>query len=71
MPAKDPDRWKQNEDGSYSRRIGFTAEQGVNATDGAIEAAAELGIDITAVTGSGKDGRITKGDVEDHAAQLA
>lgn len=71
MPGKDTDRWQQNEDGSWSRKIGTYGEQGVNATDGAIEAAAELGVDIASVPGTGKDGRITKGDVEDYAASLA
>lgn len=68
MPARDMDRWQVNEDGSYSRKIGLAGEQGINATEGAIEAADELGIDIADVEGSGKDGRVTKGDVEAHAA---
>ena len=36
----------------------------VNATDGAVEAANELGVDLATVTGTGADGRITKADVE-------
>jgi pyruvate/2-oxoglutarate dehydrogenase complex dihydrolipoamide acyltransferase (E2) component len=40
------------------------------ATRGAIEAASQYGIDITTVSGTGKDGRITKADVE-AAAELA
>jgi len=36
----------------------------INATAGALEAATELGVDITQLQGTGKDGRITKGDVE-------
>lgn len=67
MPAKDTDRWQQNADGSWSRKIGEYGEQGVDATEGAVEAAAELGVDLSYVTGSGKDGRITKADVEDYA----
>jgi pyruvate/2-oxoglutarate dehydrogenase complex dihydrolipoamide acyltransferase (E2) component len=36
----------------------------VDATGGAAERAAELGVDIATVTGTGKDGRVTKADVE-------
>lgn len=36
----------------------------IDATDAAIEAAAELGVDLASVSGSGVDGRITKADVE-------
>lgn len=39
-------------------------ENEVNATDGAIEAAEELGIDISTVVGTGHAGRVTKADVE-------
>ena len=35
-----------------------------DATDSAVELAAELGVDLSTVTGSGADGRITKADVE-------
>lgn len=34
------------------------------ATDGAVEAARELGVDLTTVQGTGSGGRITKPDVE-------
>lgn len=69
MPAKDYDRWQQNEDGSWSRRNAETEDEipAINATVGAIEAAAELGIDIYTIDGTGKDGKITKKDVEDAA----
>jgi Pyruvate/2-oxoglutarate dehydrogenase complex, dihydrolipoamide acyltransferase (E2) component, and related enzymes len=40
-------------------------EGGINATDGAIEAATELGIDIATVAGTGLNGRVTKADVEE------
>lgn len=40
------------------------------ATSGAVIAADQYGIDITTVSGTGKDGRITKADVE-AAAELA
>lgn len=36
----------------------------VNATKGASDFAAERGVDLESVTGSGKDGRIVKADVE-------
>ena len=65
MPApKDYDRWQQNDDGTWSRKLGVSAEAGVRATAGAMEYAEEHGIDLTAVTGTGKDGQITKADVE-------
>jgi len=38
--------------------------QDIDATDGAIEAAAARGIDLRLVTGTGKGGRITKPDVD-------
>jgi pyruvate/2-oxoglutarate dehydrogenase complex dihydrolipoamide acyltransferase (E2) component len=50
-----------------AEEISATAEaavEGINATDGAIEAANELGVDLATVTGTGADGRITKADVE-------
>lgn len=80
MPVKDETAWKQNEDGSWSRRnaagdeettfyaetvaASQAAEGLVNATAGAIAAADEYGVDLSTVTGSGSGGRITKGDVE-------
>lgn len=39
-----------------------------DATSGAKEAAAKLGIDLATVTGTGLEGRITKADVEAAAA---
>lgn len=72
MTVKDMNRWTQNEDGSWSRRPGFEANDkappapDVYATQGALNAAKALGIDITTITGTGKDGRITKPDVEAH-----
>lgn len=64
MTVRDFTRWVQNEDGSWSRNLGQTGEVGVKATAGAIEAAELLGVDLSTVQGSGKDGRITKADVE-------
>lgn len=42
-----------------------------DATDAAARKADELGVDLTAVEGSGKDGRVTVADVEAAAAQAA
>lgn len=64
LPAHDPDRWQQNEHGDWIRIIGNSGEAGVQATTGAIETAEELGIDLTTVIGTGKDGKVTKADVE-------
>ena len=36
---------------------------GINATPGARELATEYGVDLSIVPGTGRDGRITKGDV--------
>jgi pyruvate dehydrogenase E2 component (dihydrolipoyllysine-residue acetyltransferase) len=41
----------------------------INATQGALEAAAELGVDLSSVSGTGAEGRITKADVEAAAAE--
>jgi pyruvate/2-oxoglutarate dehydrogenase complex dihydrolipoamide acyltransferase (E2) component len=68
MPVRDEERWKQNEDGSWSRKSLSELEEAPyddspNATAGALEAAEELGVDLSTVTGTGKDGKITKADV--------
>lgn len=42
-----------------------------DATDAAARKADELGVDLAAVAGSGKDGRVTVADVEAAAAQAA
>ena len=39
-------------------------EDQIDATDGAVAAADELGVDLASVVGTGADGRITKADVE-------
>lgn len=54
------------------QEILFSIEEAENpdATDAAISAAAEFGIPLNAVTGTGQDGRITRDDVERHAASL-
>jgi pyruvate/2-oxoglutarate dehydrogenase complex dihydrolipoamide acyltransferase (E2) component len=67
MTVKDLSRWQEAPDGSWIRRLGTYAEAGVNATQSAVNAAQELGIDLLYVVGTGKDGRITKADVEWYA----
>jgi pyruvate/2-oxoglutarate dehydrogenase complex dihydrolipoamide acyltransferase (E2) component len=47
------------------------AEQPVEATGPAERRAAELGVDLTGVEGTGTDGRITVGDVEKAAQSEA
>ena len=75
MPAKDLTRWALNEDGSWSRYSNDDKPHGaepdgyVDATSGAITAAEALGIDLSAVTGTGSGGRITKADVENAAEE--
>jgi pyruvate/2-oxoglutarate dehydrogenase complex dihydrolipoamide acyltransferase (E2) component len=63
MPARDLTRWRQNDSGDWERNLEGAAAD-VDATEGALEAAAELGVDINAIEGSGKEGRVTKADVE-------
>ena len=41
-------------------------EAGIEATEAAQARAAERGVDVEQVEGTGKDGRVTKGDVESH-----
>ena len=68
MPGKDLTRWQQNEDGTWSRKLSDHTEVGVaNATASAVQLAEELGVDLANVTGTGKDGKITKPDVEEAA----
>lgn len=69
LPGKDLSRWETLGDDIWVRRLGEYSAQGVNATDGAIATAAKLGVNIFDVIGSGKDGRITKADVEAYASE--
>jgi pyruvate dehydrogenase E2 component (dihydrolipoamide acetyltransferase) len=66
MVAYDRDVWEVLADGSRRRRRGDTKAvvTEFDATAGATDLAAELGIDLAAVTGSGAGGRITKSDVQ-------
>lgn len=43
----------------------------INATETAVNLAEERGVDLAMVTGTGVDGRITKGDVENYLQQQA
>jgi pyruvate dehydrogenase E2 component (dihydrolipoamide acetyltransferase) len=45
------------------------AAEDVRATPGAREAARDQGVDLTAVEGTGPQGVVTEGDVEDHAVE--
>jgi large subunit ribosomal protein L21 len=56
-----------------SKKTAASEDAGLDATDAAIELAAEAGIDIEAVEGTGDHGRVLKGDVEEavEAAEAA
>lgn len=55
------ERYVQQEDGSFIRAPRLPDAEG--ATDAAVELAAELGVNLTEVEGTGRDGRITVADV--------
>lgn len=54
------------EQGQAPSELVGTGGDEIDATDGAKELADEEGVDLSQVQGTGKDGRITKEDVEDH-----
>lgn len=54
--------------GAFLESVGIVQE--VDATEGALLLANKLGIPLTDVTGTGKDGRITQPDVRAYAEQL-
>jgi pyruvate/2-oxoglutarate dehydrogenase complex dihydrolipoamide acyltransferase (E2) component len=69
----DDRRWVQNPDGSFSRiaQAGTAVEEHSDAyyedlatTGAAAELAEQLDVDLSTVKGTGKNGRITKADVE-------
>lgn len=64
MPNRWSERWKQNEDGSYSRNIVAPVEEEIKISKAAQELADELGLDVSTIEGSGAGGGITKADVE-------
>jgi len=73
----DDRRWTQNPDGSFSRiaQAGTAVEEHSDAyyedlstTGAAAQLAEELGVDLSTVSGTGKNGKITKADVEAAAA---
>lgn len=62
-------RWEQtgvNEAGDpvYERTHGANYYADLSVTGAAAELADELGVDLSTVTGTGKDGNITKADVQ-------
>lgn len=76
MVAYDRDRWvvidgvrrrRAHVEGPPADKEGPSDTYEVDATEGAIELANQLGVDLAQVAGSGKDGRILKADVEAHA----
>ncbi len=69
MPAKDLTRWLEVEDGVFTRISSLSSEEGVKATKGAVDAAEELGVDLGSVVGTGRDGQVTKADVEAAASE--
>ena len=73
----DDRRWVQNPDGSFSRiaQAGAAVEEksdtyyeDITTTGAAAQLAEELGVDLSTVEGTGKNGKITKADVEAAAA---
>lgn len=67
--ARDESRWLHIGGGEYVRTtsgapVAPEAPDEVDATAGAVEAAEELGVELSEVKGSGKSGRVTKADVE-------
>jgi hypothetical protein len=53
---------------AFLESVGITKE--IDATDGAVTLANKLGVSLTNVTGTGKDGRVTQPDVRSYAEQL-
>lgn len=51
-------------DGAFEEMPPVPAEADPEATDEAVKKAAELGVDLSTVAGSGKNGHILVGDVE-------
>lgn len=67
MPPKWDSRWQRTGEGTYIRATSGAQLYGqteTGATAAAIKAAEELGVDITTVEGTGKDGKVTIGDVK-------
>lgn len=60
VPVYDPSVTGYRRDGSAAA----TSMETIDATDAAWAKAQELGVDLTKVKGTGKDGRITVDDVE-------
>ena len=64
MARFDEDRWEEVSHNVYRRRTAAKAGPSPDATEAALSLAAENGLDITEVVGTGSGGRITKWDVE-------
>lgn len=70
-----PVHYSKDSEGPATRASGGSVEihsehyfEDIETTGAAAELAAELGVDLSTVEGSGKGGRITKADVEAAAA---
>lgn len=60
-----PVHYTEDSAGPSTRRAhGERYYEEISATGAAAELAAELGVDLSTVTGTGKNGNITKADVE-------
>ena len=83
MRTYDDKRWIKNEDGSFSRKPPEVPEavnpefksvenenyfKDISTTGAAADLAAELGIDLSEVEGTGLHGKITKADVQKAAS---
>ena len=66
MSATAWNQWQQSAEGAEADAISAEEDNGgtPQATGAAIALAAELGIDINTVTGTGYNGKVTKPDVE-------
>ncbi len=84
MRTYDDKRWIKNEDGSFSRKPPQEPDQqpepvsiqapnenyfkDIQTTGAAADLAAELGVDLSEVEGTGLHGKITKADVQKASA---
>jgi pyruvate/2-oxoglutarate dehydrogenase complex dihydrolipoamide acyltransferase (E2) component len=55
-------------DPMFERTYGERYYEDIDTTGAAAELAAELGVDLATIEGTGKDGRVTKADVEKAAS---
>lgn len=59
-----PVRYSKHSSGPDTRRKSAHYYEDISTTGAAAQRAAELGVDLSTVIGTGKGGRITKADVE-------